>query len=206
MFLTTKRALDDTCQEPSGDTCPDRDLPRAELTKELHITRLRLANEMRDKRFLMEDISSLKQKLSDTAKDLKEMRARLDILIENRDRERETFEKQVLYHVKDLTLPFIEKLKKTLKDPEARLSLEIIEANINTNIGRLLNVSAPQDSRLTSTETRIATLIAEGRKTSEIAGLMCMPSRSIDYHRNSIRKKLGLTKREISLKQYLSSQ
>lgn len=175
------------------------------LTKELHVTRIRLANEIRDKRDQLGRISSLEQAYMDTLKDLEEVRATLKIILENRNQERAVFEKQVMYHVKDLTLPFIERLRKSVRDPESRLNLEIIEANICKNIGKLVHTSIPYDSRLTSTELKVATLITDGRTTTEISSLMCLSPRSVEYYRNNIRNKLGLKDIKVPLRKYLSS-
>jgi len=58
---------------------------------------------------------------------------------------------------------------------------------------------------LTPREIQLAYLIKEGKTTKEISELLNLSVRTIDSHRDRIRKKLGLSNRKINLKSYLLS-
>jgi len=58
---------------------------------------------------------------------------------------------------------------------------------------------------LTPTEIAVSTLIARGHRSKEIAELMSLSASTINFHRNNIRKKLGIHNRKINLRNYLAS-
>jgi len=58
---------------------------------------------------------------------------------------------------------------------------------------------------LTPTESRVASLIRDGRTTKEIAAVMDVTTSSVDSHRKSIRKKLGLSNEKVNLQSHLRS-
>ena len=58
---------------------------------------------------------------------------------------------------------------------------------------------------LTPKEIRVASLIKEGRTTKEIAELLGMSVAAIDFHRNNIRKKLGLRNKKANLISHLAT-
>jgi len=60
-------------------------------------------------------------------------------------------------------------------------------------------------SRLTPTEIEIANLIKQGKQTKDICKLLHMSKGAINFHRNNIRKKLGLNKEKVNLRSFLLS-
>lgn len=60
-------------------------------------------------------------------------------------------------------------------------------------------------SRLSPTETRVATLVRQGCSTKEIATRMDVAARTVDMHRFNIRCKLGLGRRGMNLQAFLTS-
>jgi len=51
----------------------------------------------------------------------------------------------------------------------------------------------------------VARLIKEGKTTKEIAGLLHSSASVIVFHRNNIRKKMGLINKKVNLKTHLQS-
>ena len=58
---------------------------------------------------------------------------------------------------------------------------------------------------LTHTEVKVAEMIKEGRTNKEIADIMGLSKRTIDTHRENIRKKLGIINKKANLKTHLLS-
>ena len=54
---------------------------------------------------------------------------------------------------------------------------------------------ASSDIRFTQMETRIVSLIREGKRSQDIADILSVSKRTVDWHRGNIREKLGLKKR-----------
>jgi DNA-binding CsgD family transcriptional regulator len=56
---------------------------------------------------------------------------------------------------------------------------------------------------LTPKEIQIANLIKQGKRTKDIGELMALSPRTIETHRKSLRKKLGLEKKKRNLRSRL---
>jgi DNA-binding CsgD family transcriptional regulator len=56
---------------------------------------------------------------------------------------------------------------------------------------------------LTPTEIQIADLVRKDKTTKEIAQILNASEKTIEAHRNRLRKKLGLTNQRIQLRDYL---
>jgi DNA-binding NarL/FixJ family response regulator len=60
-------------------------------------------------------------------------------------------------------------------------------------ITNLLDVSLPDELRgLTAREREVVQMVAEGRSSKEIAGLLGIAPRTVEHHRVHVRHKLGL--------------
>ena len=57
--------------------------------------------------------------------------------------------------------------------------------------------------RLTAKEKEICYLIKSGLATKEIAEIMCVSVRTVEHHRNHIRKKIGISGENQDLSKYL---
>jgi len=60
-------------------------------------------------------------------------------------------------------------------------------------------------SKLTPAEAKVAQWVERGRSSKEIAFILGVSKRCVDFHRNNIRKKLNLTERKVNLSGYLRS-
>jgi len=138
-------------------------------------------------------------------KSLEELNAALKALLKHREDDKNEVGVKVIANVKDLILPYIEKLKTSRLDETQRTFLEIIEIHLN-------EITAPFLMKLTSTylgftpkEIQVASLIRDGKKTKDIAKVMSVSKSAIDLHRNHIRNKLGLNNKKVNLRSYLST-
>jgi len=134
---------------------------------------------------------------------LEELNTALKVLLKQREKDKEELEGRVLSNVRQLVLPYMEKLKKSSLDPDIMTCINIIETNLQ-------DVTSPFSQRLSSKylnftpkELQIANLIKEGKTTKEIAELLNTSTGTIDFHRNNIRNKLDLKKKKANLRSYL---
>jgi DNA-binding CsgD family transcriptional regulator len=111
----------------------------------------------------------------------------------------------ILKNAKELLSPYVEKLKKTKLTDIQSAQLSIIESNLENMISPFLKNLQGRHLNLTPKETRIASLIKEGRTTKEIAALLGMSTPAVEFHRNNIRSKLGLKNKKANLVSHLSS-
>ena len=80
--------------------------------------------------------------------------------------------------------------------------LQMVEDNLKNITSSLSSKLAETLEQLTPAETEIMQLIMMGRTTKEIAATLGRETSTIDFHRNNIRQKLGLSRRE-NLRQHL---
>jgi PAS domain S-box-containing protein len=134
---------------------------------------------------------------------LEELNTALRILLNKGDQDRKELEQNVVYNVKELVFPNVERLMKSTLNQQQREYLNIINSNLKDIIspfGRTLSLSS---LKLTPREIYIANLIREGKTTKEIAELINLSVRTIDSHRDNIRKKLGLKSKKANLRTHL---
>jgi PAS domain S-box-containing protein len=161
----------------------------------------------------MRDISARKQaeqalkereeELSIQSRNLEELNAALKVLLRQREEDRVELQEQVLANVKTLILPGIEKLKEGALSPPQRDCLNTLEARINGIISPFLHRISQAYFDLTPREIRVADCVKNGHTTKEIANMLCISTKTVDYHRDRIRRKLGLRNRHASLRSFL---
>ncbi len=136
---------------------------------------------------------------------LKELNTALRVLLNRRGEDLEGIEEKILLNVNELVKPYIEKIKKLNLDSRQLGFLNILESNLNDILSPFLQKLSAKFLNLTPAEIKVANLIKRGKRTKEIAELMSLSKRTIDFYRDNIRKKLGLNKGKTNLRTYLQT-
>ena len=136
---------------------------------------------------------------------LEEVNTALRVLVERRDEDKKELEERVLMNVKELVVPLLEKVREGRLDSKQTTYLDVLESNLNDIISPFSRTLSSKHLGLTPTELRIANMIKEGRKTKEMARLMNLSPRTVESHRESIRKKMGIKNRRANLRSHLLS-
>ncbi len=152
-----------------------------------------------------EELKKREIELDAKSKNLEEVNAALRVLLKERENDKVGLEEKILSNVRELIIPYVEKLKKCRLDPSHMTYLGIIETNLNDIISPFLQKMGLKYARLTPTEIEIANLIKNGKRTKEIGEILHMSQGAINFHRNNIRRKLGLNNEKINLRSYLLS-
>jgi PAS domain S-box-containing protein len=173
-------------------------------------TPIRQADEVLGLQGVLSDISDLKaleaglrereKELSSKTKDLEEMNAALRVLLETRQRDKTELEETVLFNIKELINPYVEKLKKTSLDDKQATYLNILESNLKNVAASFSHALHFKYASLTPAEIQIADLIRDDKTTKEIADLLNLSTRTIESHRKNIRRKMGLTDKKMNLR------
>jgi DNA-binding CsgD family transcriptional regulator len=129
----------------------------------------------------------------------------LKILLHKGAEERKNLEEKVLFNVKELIRPYLQKLRKTDLSEQQDTYMSILEANLADIISPLTRKLAFEYSYLTPSEIQVANFVKKGLKTRQIAALMGLSTRTVDTYRDSIRSKLGLKHMKVNLRSYLMS-
>ncbi len=145
------------------------------------------------------------KELEKKTNDLQEVNTALKVLLKKREEDKKELEKKILFSVRELVFPYIEKMKQSKLDHDQRTLIEIIDSNINDISTPFMQGFSSKFSKLTPSEIQVANFVKKGKTTREIAELLNVSTKTIDCHRDSIRKKIGIRNRKINLRSYLVS-
>ena len=134
---------------------------------------------------------------------LEEVNTALRVLLKRRGEDKRELEENVLSNVKELVVPFLEKVKNSQLSPKQLTYINIVESNLNEIISPFLRNLSSKWLHLTPTEIRVAHLIKEGKTTKETGEMMALSLRTIETHRKNMRKKLGIEKNKGNLRSHL---
>lgn len=143
--------------------------------------------------------------LQTQAANLEQVNTALKVLLDQREQEKVQLEDTMMATLEKLVLPYLQEAAGGGGGDRRKLNIEIAMSNIG-NItapfaGRLTTVMA----RLSPTELKVADLLRHEKTTYEIAELLTISPHTVARHRESIRRKLGLTHKKVNLKTYLQT-
>jgi len=145
------------------------------------------------------------RELSIKSESLEDMNTALKVLLKKREEDKVELEEKVICNIKEMALPFLEKLKNSRLDNRQRTCLEILESSLDDIVSPFAKTLSTRYLNLTPAEIQIANLVKHGKTTKEIADLLNLSARTIESHRDSIRKKLGIKNQKANLRTYLMS-
>ncbi|MDJ0783464.1 MAG: response regulator [Desulfosarcinaceae bacterium] len=134
---------------------------------------------------------------------LAELETTLKVLMRYKEADRDSVQQSVISNVQGLILPFVERVRQCLNDPNALAYLEVVESGLADIVSPFMRRMASTFANLTPAEIRVSHFIKQGLTTKEIADLLNLSTRTIEAYRNSIRKKMGIANRKVNLRSYL---
>ena len=161
------------------------------------------------------DITKLKQtenklrkrekELENKTSHLEEVNIALRVLLRKREEDKTEIEEKIMLNVRDLVMPYINKLENTRLGEKQKTYLSILKSNLNDVISPFSHSLAASHLNFTPKEIQVANLLKEDKISKEIAELLYISESAVEFHRHNIRKKLGLVNKKINLKSYLQS-
>lgn len=127
----------------------------------------------------------------------------LDVLARRQDQKALAVERSCQSNVNSMIAPLLSDLQATALDDHQRAVLEALRdacRTLTNDFCRTLHEGAPD---MSPREVQIATLIKAGKGTKEIAQLLRVSTKTIDFHRASLRRKLGLSRTGEHLRSHL---
>ena len=137
--------------------------------------------------------------------ELEETNTALKVLVQQIEQARQETEERILWNMNEQIVPVLEKMKRQAAGEKARADLAFLEAKLKDITAGFPNRLSTTFATLTRTEIEVAQLVLQGKTTKEIAGVLSIATSTIDFHRNNIRKKVGIHRSGVSLRSYLAS-
>jgi len=107
-------------------------------------------------------------------------------------------------NVDQLIIPNIKKLRRRGTPLDCKL-IDLLEKNLGQLTSAFGGKVSKKHLKLTPREIEICNLIRNGLISKEIASLLHIHYRSVELHRNHIRRKLNISNKDINLTSYLQS-
>jgi DNA-binding CsgD family transcriptional regulator len=154
---------------------------------------------------VQEELQQKEREVRLKSEQLEEMNVALKVLLAHRERDLRDLEERITANIHELVLPYVEKLKKTLKGTREQTLTDIVEAHLHDIVSPFLNRLSSIQLLLTTQEIEIAALVRQGKSSQEIADVLRVSPATISFHRKNLRRKLGLHDRAMNLRTYLLS-
>jgi len=137
--------------------------------------------------------------------EVQEVNSALRVLLKRRDEDKRELEDKVLFNMKELALPYLEKLKVSGLKGRQISYLSILESNLEEIISPFGYSLSSRYLNLTPAEIQVANLIKQGKTSKEIAEFLNLSDRTIDFHKANIREKIGIKNKKVNLRAHLLS-
>jgi DNA-binding CsgD family transcriptional regulator len=118
----------------------------------------------------------------------------IDVLARRQEQKALEVERNCESNLHSLVEPLLSELEATSLDEHQRAVVEALHdalRALTSDFSRSLHGGAPG---MSPREVQIASLIKAGRATKEIAQLLRVSTKTVDFHRASLRRKMGLTR------------
>jgi PAS domain S-box-containing protein len=158
-----------------------------------------------DLKTAMEDLQAREEELKVQSRSLEEANIALKVLLRQMEEKKRGDQENVLSNLRQLVLPYIERLKRSGLGSEERAIVNTLESNLNSITSPLIQRLSSTALGLTPMEIRVAHLVREGLRNKEIAELLGVSLNTVSSHRHKIRSKLGLRNEGANLRSYLMS-
>ncbi|MGA3209358.1 MAG: PAS domain S-box protein [Syntrophales bacterium] len=164
-----------------------------------------IARNITERKKMEEALKKRERELEEKTRNLEDANTALTVLLKRREEDKAELEEKVICNMRELVLPYIENLKMTHVDSHQLNQLRILERNLNEIVSPFLRTLSSKYPNLTPTEIKVINFIKEGRTTKEIAKLLNASARTVEVHRDHIRRKLNLNQKKANLRSYLLS-
>ncbi len=192
-------------QEDLRQTLDELEQRVAERTKELTEANEKLRREIEERKLAEKNLRQKERELQLNALHLEETNIAMKVLLEKREKDKNELEEMVLANVRGLLLPCLERLRGCRLNDRQKIYADILETNLQTIVSPFLHRLSNRFLNLTPAEIQVAGLVREGKTSKEIASLINVSERGVEFHRNNIRRKLDLTNAKKNLRTYLLS-
>lgn len=153
---------------------------------------------------LLKAHEEMEAKVAERTAELGAANTALKVLLDQREHEKKETEQKILASAKRLILPFLDQLLSSGLNPEQKALAEVIKSGVQEMTSPFGHNLSSSLVGLTPRELSVAALVKEGKASAQIAQILGMSDNAVAFHRQNIRRKLGLLKKNINLCSYLN--
>ncbi len=172
-------------------------------TRALKKANEKLKREIETRKQIEMDLKARENDLTEKADHLIEANIALKVLMDYKRRDLKEIEEKVIFNVRELVLPYLEKLKRSRLDERQRAHLGLLETNLKWIVKPLKKGLKAEYVKLTPTEIQVANMVKHGKSTKWISETMHLSPRTVEFHRDNVRKKFGIRGKKLNLRSYL---
>lgn len=136
-------------------------------------------------------------------KDLEEANLALKVVLQQTINAKQDIQKKILDNIELLILPYIEELKEKLHDTPELSLVKVITENLESVTSSFVKNIRAEFLDLTPREIQVTNFIRQGKSNKDIARLLNLSIRTIEYYRSNLRRKFKINNKKISLRSYL---
>ncbi len=164
-----------------------------------------ISRQKKEKDLLEMRVQQRTRELQTQARHLEEVNTALRVLLKKREQDRQRMEEQMTANIRELIFPYIDRMRTTRLDEHQTACLDIMAATLEDIVSPFLHKLSLEFLHLTPSEIQVANLIKHGKTTKEIAAILSLSHQTIEFYRKRIRKKLGITRKAINLRTFLTA-
>lgn len=145
-----------------------------------------------------------REHLKSRTEELEESNAALRVLLKQRELDREEMQSIFQDNVEQMVLPFLSKLGKVTASENQKQFISSIEANLREISTPQTNKISSLYKKLTPAEIQVVNLLKNGHSSKEIAELLNLSLGTVFTHRRNIRKKMGISNKNVNLQSVMN--
>jgi PAS domain S-box-containing protein len=166
---------------------------------------LGISEDITDRKQVEDQLKKRDLELQAKTLSLEELNVALKVLLEHREKDKDELQDNIIFNVQQLIDPLIDKLKICPLGPQEAAYINALEYALKNIVSPFAKRLASKTWNFTSREIQVSNLIWDGKSTKEIADILNLSIRAVEFHRDNIRKKLGLNKTNTNLRSHLMS-
>lgn len=149
-------------------------------------------------------LATATRNLSSQKRELENKNAALKEILTQIENEKLQVRKQLSKNINQLLKPILHHMKKNVPQSQLRY-INILDETL-TELTSDFGINTSDLSSLSPRQLEICSMIRNGMPNKEIADMLGVSVRTVEVHRNNIRKKLGLSGKNINLYSFLANR